>query len=226
MNLPSALLPRSVPKGRSNSQDGFALLATLAILAFSTLVILATMTYNLASIRIANGEAEQAKELQAAQSGLESAIQYLRNEAPAAPAAPGGPVERDTLAGRYVDNGGTMDPAGPPCLGSGATIGDIKDALPARYVIDGLSVQVSCAPLAVAGTDRERRVSLTAVVDGTGGAYARATTTVRIVDVHTDVAVSPPVVEESYGRNVITETARICKTPADAVLPIDPAACP
>ncbi len=119
-----------------------------------------------------------------------------------------------------------MDPTGPPCLGNGERIGGAKDALPTRYVIDGLNVQVSCAPLAVDGTDRERKVSLTAVVDGPAGTNARATTTVRIVDVYTDTTATPPIVEESFGRSVITENKRICKEPADATLPVDPVVCP
>lgn len=219
--MPALVFGRSTRDG----EGGFALLATLAILAFATLVILATMTYNLASVKIATRQADDTAEVYAAQSGLESAIQYLRNAAPDTPANPGDPVDRDTLEGKYIDNGGSMDPTGPPCLSSGSTIGATKDALPNRYAIDGLSVQVSCAPLEVAGTDRERKVALTAVVDGPGGANARATTTVRIVDVHTDTSAAPPVVDESYGRGVITETKRICKAPASPTAPVDPGVC-
>jgi hypothetical protein len=226
MELRSDWRHRLLGGRRFADQNGFALLATLAILAFSTLVILATMTYNLASIRIANRQTQDTAESRAALSGLESAIQYLRNAAPDAPASPGDPLDRNTLPGKYIDNGGSMDPTGPPCLGTGARIDGTKDALPTRYVIDGLNVQVSCAPLAVDGTDRERRVSLTAVVDGPAGTNARATTTVRIVDVYTDTTATPPIIEESFGRSVVTENKRICKAPADATLPVDPVVCP
>lgn len=225
MELHSDFRLKLLRRGRFADQEGFALLATLAILAFSTLVILATMTYNLASIRIANRQTQDTSESRAAQSGLESAIQHLRNAAPDTPAAPGDPVDRDTLAGKYIDDGGSLDPTGPPCLGSGTTIGGTKDALSTRYVIDGLSVQVSCTPQDVGGTDRERKVSLTAVVDGVNGAKARATTTVRIVDVFTDTTVTPPIVEESFGRTVITENKRMCNSPADPTLPVDPVVC-
>ena len=78
----------------------------------------------------------------------------------------------------------------------------------------------------IGGTDRERKVSLTAVVDGLNGPKARATTTVRIVDVYTDTTVAPPIVEESFGRTVITENKRMCNSPADPVIPVDPIACP
>lgn len=190
------------------AQGGFALLAALAIMAFATLVVLATMTYNLVSVRIANEQTASTQAQRAAESGMNTAIQFLRNASPDTPPNPGDPVDRTTLEGKYEEDAG--QPSGvaidmPPCLGSAA--GVTEDS--AVFSIDGEQVTITCTPQEA--PTKERRVALRATVGSGANTSLRATSTIRIVDADESGA-------DSFGRFDQIESWRLCSASASSTV--------
>lgn len=177
-------------------------------MAFATLVVLATMTYNLVSVRIANEQEDSTGAQRAAESGMTTAIQFLRNASRDMPSNPGDPEDRSTLEGKYEEDAG--QPSGvaidmPTCLGS--TPGLAEDS--AIYSIDGEQVTVTCTPQEA--PTKERRVALRATVGSGGNTSLRATSTIRIVDADESGA-------DSFGRFVQIESWRLCSASASSTV--------